>query len=131
MRKILILGLICLFMLGCLRLPFMTSVWLKKDRPAYVRTHPGLSSEMRKAILKGEVLIGMTFEQVSFSRGEPLDKNEFKNETGTASQWVYVGIKLNAREQTSRKEERLDHKYAYVYFKDGKVTHWESRLSKR
>lgn len=123
--KIITLGLICLFIISCVSLPFMTSTKLKKGRPSYVNLHPELSLEIRKAILKGEVLLGMTFEQVTATRGFPLDVSDFNDGT---FQWVYVGIKLNAREQTSRKEEGLDHKYAYVYFKDGKVTHWRSRL---
>jgi len=123
--KILTLGLICLFIISCVSLPFMTSTKLKKGRPTYVNLHPELSPEIRKAILKGEVLVGMTFEQAAASRGFPLDVSDFNDGT---SQWVYVGIKLNAREQTSRKEEHLDHKYAYIYFKDGKVASWRSRL---
>ena len=103
----------------------MTSTKLKKGRPTYVNLHPELSVKMRKAILGGKVLVGMTFEQVAASRGFPLDVSDFDDGT---SQWVYVGIKLNARDQTSKREERLDHKYAYVYFKNGKVTSWQSRL---
>jgi len=123
--KVLTLGLVCLFIVSCVSIPFMTSTKLKKGRPAYVNLHPELSPEIRKTILKGEVLVGMTFEQVAASRGFPLDVSNFNDGT---SQWVYVGIKLNAREQTSRKEVKLDHKYAYIYFKDGKVTSWRSRL---
>ena len=119
-----ILGLTCLFA-TCISLPFMTSSKLKKGRPTYVNLHPEFSIEMRSAILNGKILTGMTFEQVAASRGFPLDVSDFDDGT---SQWVYVGIKLNARDQTSKKEERLDHKYAYVYFKDGKVTSWQSRL---
>ena len=123
--KILTLGLTCLFIVSCISLPFMTSTKLKKGRPTYVNLHPELSTEIRKTILKGAILIGMTFEQVAASRGFPLDVSDFNDGT---SQWVYVGIMSNARNQQSDKEIKLDHKYAYIYFKDGEVTSWRSRL---
>lgn len=131
--KILVLGLACLFTINC----FMTTAGqLNKARIAFVERHPfllsgerdpELLSKIRDAILNGEVILGMNIMQVEASRGLPLDINSSTGEWGTHSQWVYVGIEANARMHTSKKEWRLDQKYAYIYFENGKVTSWQSQ----
>ena len=121
--KILILGLVCLLLISCL----LTASYLKKQRLEFVRAHQDLDPEIRETILSGMVLLGMTREQVQASRGRPLDINTDIGEWGIHEQWVYVGIEENPRMHTSRKEWRLDHFYAYIYFENGKVTSWQSR----
>jgi len=132
--KFLALGLVCLFMVNC----FMTTAkQLNEGRVEFIETHPGLLmpketdpnllSKIKDAILSGEIILGMNVMQVMASRGVPLDINSSTGEWGTHSQWIYVGIEANPRMHTSKKEWRLDHKYAYIYFENGKVTSWQSR----
>lgn len=130
--KILVLGLICLFTINCLTTPAQ----MNKARIKFVQTHPfllsgerdpKLLSRIKEAILNGEVILGMNIMQVEASRGLPLSINTDTGEWGTHSQWVYVGIEANPRMHTSKKEWRLDRKYAYIYFENGIVISWQSR----
>jgi len=94
-------------------------------RQDYIKTHPGGSSQIRNAILNGDILIGMTKEQVLASRGQPYKINKTTGEWGVHEQWVMVmhtygitgvyGIDNKAKQ------------YAYIYFENGKVTSWQSR----
>lgn len=118
--KILALGLACL-LVSC------TSANLIKNRRNYIGLHPELTPAIRSAISSGEVLIGMTTEQVVASRGRPLDINRTTGKWGIHEQWVYVGVEANPRMQMSRRESLLDHKYGYIYFENGVVTSWQSR----
>ena len=133
--KILILGLICLIGSNCGLMT--TAKQLNRGRVEFIETHPtllmpketdpNLLLKIKDAILNGEIILGMNLMQVLASRGVPLSMNDSIGEWGTHSQWVYVGTEINARMQTSRKEWRLDHKYAYIYFENGIVTSWQSR----
>lgn len=119
-NKILVLGLVFLIIISC------TTANLIKRRQNYINMHTELNSIIKSAILNGEISIGMTIEQVLASRGRPLNINKSTGEWGIHEQWVYVGIRTNERMQMSRKEWRLDHKYAYIYFENGRVTSWQS-----
>jgi len=121
--KILALALACIFITSCIS----TSTILKKDRRHYVNLHLELSPVVKYAILNGEVLLGMTYEQVLASRGLPLYVNNPLGDQGIPVQWVYIDISKNERIQTSIKEWVLDQKYAYIYFENGVVIRWESK----
>ncbi len=118
--KILALGVVCL-LVSC------TTANLIKNRKNYISLHIELTPAIRNAISGGEVLIGMTTEQVLASRGRPLDINKSTGKWGIHEQWVYVRVEANPRMQMSRREALLDHKYGYIYFENGKVTSWQSR----
>ena len=122
--KNLTLALLCLFFISCVGSALHNRKMMKQN---YLKTHPEISSRMRDAILNGDILIGMTAEQVLASRGRPYKINRSTGSYGIHEQWVYVGIEINARMQVSRKETLLDHKYAYIYFENGIVTSWQSR----
>ncbi len=124
--RVKVLALICVSLLlsSC---EMATRMQQKKKRIEFVSVHPPLTSEIREAILNGEVLLGMDVRQVLASRGRPLDINRSTGSYGVHEQWVYVGVEINARMQASRKEMLLDHRYAYIYFENEIVVSWQSR----
>lgn len=124
--KILFLGLICLFLLNC---HATLSPHLKKDRINYVQTHPELSDKIKQAILNGDVLIGMTVEQVIASRGKPFDINRTTGSWGVHEQWVMHSDQLitNFDMIFHEKELKKIYEYWYIYFENGKVTGWQSK----
>ena len=78
-------------------------------RKAYVAGHPELNEQTKQAILNGEILIGMTKEQLIASWGDPLEINTIR---------------------TAKKQGREEFVYPdnqYVYIEDGMVT--EIRIS--
>jgi len=119
MKKIFILGMVCLFMWGC-----ASSTNLKQ---VYLDENPNLNPEIKELISQGKICLGMTTLQVLASRGRPLDINRTTTASGVDEQWVYVGINPNDKLRLSVKEFNLDQKYAYIYFEDGRVTGWQSR----
>ncbi len=76
-----------------------------KRRQAYVDAHPNLSGNMERAILYGDVHIGMTAEQVVASIGRPERVNRTVTAYGSHEQWVYG--------------------WSYIYFRNGVVTSWQ------
>jgi len=50
--------------------------------------HPELTDEVKAAILSGDVVIGMTMEEVIASRGCPWDVNRTTTAYRTNEQWV-------------------------------------------
>lgn len=60
-----------------------------KRRKDYLAAHPELKIEVKEAILNGEVLIGMTAEQVTAAIGAPKRTEILKNTNGLHEQWVY------------------------------------------
>ena len=115
--KILGLGLICFFVFGCMA---------NKRRVEFINAHQDTSPAIKQAILDGEVVLGMTKEQVLASRGRPLHISKTTDVRGTDEQWIYVGVRANERMQLSKKEYKLDRKYAYIYFENGLVSTWQS-----
>jgi len=73
--------------------------------------HQDWSKETCKLIAEGTIQQGMTKEQVRAARGEPNDINRTVTEYGTREQWVY-GSSPSGRK--------------YLYFKDGKLTGWQT-----
>lgn len=62
-------------------------------RDRYVNDTPGLKSEIRKAILDGDVIEGMTKEQVYASWATPIFKGEKKENGITYEYWTYPDMK--------------------------------------
>jgi len=79
-------------------------------RQKYVEAHPKLRSEFAKAILDGEVCVGMTPEDVKASWGNPRTINSSGGEYGSAEQWCYHDSK---------------HDGTYLYFRNGALTSWQ------
>lgn len=113
--KILILGLICLFFISC------ASIIDDPRRQKYIKAHPELSSQIKNAIFNGDILIGMTPEQVVASRGRPYDINRTTGSWGVHEQWVML------YENTAAFDDPKAYEYAYIYFENGKVTSWQSK----
>ena len=87
----------------------------------YLDSHPNLKPEIRQAIIDGDILIGMTTEQVVASIGKPVKINKTTDKDGVSEQWIYAGkIRLSYRDNRTVKE------YAYVYFRNGRVSSWQS-----
>lgn len=120
--RILVLGLVCLFFISCVGSQLHNRKIMRQN---YIKTHPGISSQVRDAILNGDILIGMTEEQVVASRGRPYKTNRTTGSFGIHEQWVMVtstpGV-IGAYGIDSKAKE-----YAYIYFENGKVTSWQSR----
>ena len=120
--KILGLGLICLFFISCVGSQLHNRKIMRQN---YIKDHSEISSQVKDAILNGDVLIGMTAKQVVASRGRPYKINRSTGSYGVHEQWVMVtftpgvigGYGLDKKAK----------KYAYIYFENGKVTSWQSR----
>lgn len=112
--KILSLGLVCLFLISC------ASIIDDPRRQKYIKAHPELSPKIKNAIFNGDILIGMTREQVVASRGRPYDINKTTGSWGVHEQWVmfYGDIPF---------DDPKGWGYYYIYFENGKVTSWQSR----
>ncbi|MBM4272951.1 MAG: outer membrane protein assembly factor BamE [Deltaproteobacteria bacterium] len=78
------------------------------SREGYVSAHPELNPKIKEAILKGEVLEGMTEEEVKASRGTPAQIVK-----GTEGEFYYVYMRPGGR---------LTHSHDVVVFdKNGRV----------
>lgn len=119
--KILVLGCVFLLLSGCVS----TIISRKIMREEYFKTQPDVSSEVKEAILNGEVLLGMSVPQVLASRGYPGDRKRSTGSWGVHEQWCYSGI-VRMDVLWSNKETLLNYKYAYIYFENGVVTSWQS-----
>lgn len=62
-------------------------------RERYVRDNPGMKTEIKKAILNGNVIIGMTENQVYASRATPIFKGEKKRDGVSQEYWIYPDMK--------------------------------------
>ncbi|WP_287372291.1 hypothetical protein [Prosthecochloris sp.] len=67
---------------------------------------PGTSQKVRRAIERQEVTMGMTKKEAVLSWGEPEKVNKSVGSWGVREQWVYG--------------------YNYLYFKNGKLTSWQT-----
>lgn len=107
--KFLILGLVCLFAFSC----------ATPRRQDYIKTHPDISQRIKDAILKGDILIGMTEAQVIASRGTPYKVNRSTGSYGVHEQWVMFFDTPSILDPKS-------YTYAYIYFENGRVTSWQN-----
>jgi len=121
--KILILGLACLFLMNCAVL--IDEVRITNRRQEYVKLNSWISPEIKEVILNGDIIIGMTPQQVIASRGKPKKINRTTGEWGVHEQWVYASV-YGPKLSLSKKERITTRKYGYIYFEDGKVTSWQS-----
>ena len=87
-------------------------------RKKYVASHSMLKSQVKKAILSGDVLIGMNSEQVIASRGYPRKINKTTTRGKVREQWVMA----ESSTLVSKGEE-----YGYIYLVNDKVISWQSR----
>lgn len=78
------------------------------SREGYVSSHPEINPKIKDAILKGEVLEGMTQEEVKASLGTP-----YQVVKGTEGDFYYVYVKPGAR--TTHRHEVV------VFDKNGRV----------
>jgi len=108
MKKIIFLGVVLVLMGACMAGTTLGS------RQRFVAAFPEMSSEVKSAILAGEVCMGMTEDQVTASIGQPNHINRDTYQFGTRTQFAYdeIGNNFNFN------------KYSYVYFENGKVTSW-------
>lgn len=89
---------------------------IKIDGEEYVEDHPRISDVIKRCILDGFAISGMTREQVIAAKGEPNDKNYTVGSWGTHEQWVYggydrvIGVYLRA---------------SYFYFENGILTSYQ------
>ena len=104
------------FLVFCL---FLTVSCAMERQQQYIKSHPELKSKIKTAIENGEIIIGMTKEQVLASRGRPFNINKTTTENMVYEQWVYYDSDLVILTPKISK-------YAYVYFENGKVTSWQS-----
>lgn len=79
-------------------------------RAEIVRRNPGWPAKVKRDVLKGEVHIGMTAEQVRASWGHPRDVNKTVTRSTVREQWVY-GSGLSG---------------TYLYFEDGVLESWQN-----
>jgi len=95
---------------------------MEKQRKNYVDEWTQmLSQKIKKAILGGDVLIGMNSEQVIASRGLPHEINKTTTKSGIHEQWVMYAFNDSGLWDLKGKE------YGYIYLENGKVTSWQSR----
>jgi hypothetical protein len=133
-RKILLVGLISLFLIGCttvdsnvikgwseekiqrsLSSPYHTKPEqiLQQDhrimRQELVSRHTEWSETAKTKIIKGEVFIGMTKTQALACRGIPSDINRTVTANIIHEQWVYENLGVST----------------YLYFDNDKLTAWQ------
>ncbi|MHC4204392.1 MAG: hypothetical protein ACYSTT_07050 [Planctomycetota bacterium] len=90
-----LITIICslLFILnGC---SFYEDFAVSRRRQAYLYSHPDSKYYVRIAIMYGEILIGMTQEQVKASRGRPQRVKRNVYSFGVYEQWIYDSWYLN------------------------------------
>lgn len=74
---------------GCASTPLMKPSY--SSRQTYVDTHPHLNTEIKRAILDGRVIKGMTREDVKASWGEPNSINHSTSSKEWDESWSYKG----------------------------------------
>jgi hypothetical protein len=90
------------------------------NKEIYLEENESLPEEIKKAIYAGNVIIGMTRGQVTASRGSPYKINKTTSASEVYEQWIMYTS--SGPDHGSRK----DKEYGYIYFKNGKVTGWQS-----
>lgn len=107
---------ICLFFFSCASFE-LGNLHPKSRRAKFVASNPNLFPEIKEAILNGNLMIGMTPAQVVASIGRPYDVNMSSGSWGVHEQWVMCAP-----------NSRRDWRYGYVYFENGRVVSWQSRI---
>ena len=92
----------------------------KHYKEIYLEENKNLPQGVKKSILKGNVLVGMTRGQVTASRGSPFKIHKTTTATGVYEQWIMHPSSGPAH------NSRKDKEYGYIYFKDGKLAGWQS-----
>ncbi|NQT79220.1 MAG: hypothetical protein HQ555_02355 [Candidatus Aminicenantes bacterium] len=108
-RKYLLVGIIALILFSC----------ATSRRQDYIKMHPNTNQRIKEAILKGDILLGMTEEQVVASRGTPYKVNRTTGKYGVHEQWIMFFDKPSIFDPKS-------YTYAYIYFENGRVTSWQN-----
>ena len=78
LRKNIVLGVLIISIYGC----STAGPLVKPDsnsRKIYVNSHPELNQEIKQSILNGEVIVGMTREQVRITWSEPSSISNSSN----------------------------------------------------
>lgn len=125
--KVLILGLICFLLSACL-VKFEgpdAALKIRTAKANYLKTHLEISSQIINAILNGDVLIGMTVEQVIISRGKPCKIKRTTGSHGIYERWTMVTFVFGVIKAYGF--DKKAKQYAYIYFENGIVTSWQSR----
>jgi hypothetical protein len=82
-----------------------------RRRKWYVDNTPNLSEEIRKCIVLGNIVRGMTQDQVCASRGWPSRVNTTVAASGAMEQWVM--------------EPGIENPRGYLYFVNGRLDSWQ------
>jgi hypothetical protein len=85
------------------------------DRQDYIKQHPGLDPKIKKIILEGKIVIGMSQEELRASWGEPFAIYRTVTNNIVNEQWMYKNIDLLHLET---------HSY-YLTFKNGRLSNWQ------
>lgn len=83
----------------------------------YVQLNPQMDADLQEAILAGQIIIGMTTDQVRASRGKPGSINRSIGRWGVHEQWVYYYT-------TSSVWFPIEYQL-YLYFENGRLTSWQ------
>lgn len=123
MRSLLSLVLV-LTLAACAGSPLKSDLQLLQEaRQKYVANHPDLPAETRKAIRDGELVKGMTPEQVAASWGPPMAGNVFVAAKGV-SEWVWGCDAPHFCTIQGEWPRRHVVYYSRAYFENGKLTGW-------
>jgi hypothetical protein len=97
---------------------------VQEGRASYVAARPDLDAATRRAILAGELLIGMTPDEVAAAWGRPVAANRFEN--GRQVEWVFGCDYPHSCsfEEIGRFRAPLTIHHSRAYFYDGKLKEW-------
>lgn len=98
-----------------------------KRRQEYIKNHPDITERVKMAIKNGDVLIGMTKEELIASWGQPYDINRTVTATVIREQWVYVFgyVDSYTLQPIPAKLVTPGAPHVYVYLENGIVTSWQ------
>lgn len=135
--KTLIPFLALILLCGC-QTPLGVTEW-KEKRENYIREHSP-STEVAEAIREGDLIMGMTKEEVVLAWYYPVAKNTTVTKHGTRDQWVYDYEKPGGYDSYAKDFEWGRHYglrkagigpnpdldgTVYLYFQDGKLDSWQ------
>jgi hypothetical protein len=98
-----------------------------KRRQEYMKNHPDITERVKMAIKNGDVLIGMTKEELIASWGQPYDINRTVTATVIREQWVYVFGYVDSYTLQPIPAQLVTPgaPHVYVYLENGIVTSWQ------